>query len=75
MTETPRTDAECNRFSRVAVNPDCIGELMISAKFAKSLETQLESARKIAWDWAQGVTDAETAIRELYNLFPLEERR
>jgi hypothetical protein len=33
---------------------------------------RLAKARTIAWDWGQGVTDAETAIRLLHKMFPIE---
>lgn len=35
------------------------------------LRRDAERYREIALDWGQGVTDAETAIRQLHNLFPI----
>jgi len=33
---------------------------------------KLHDAQSIAWEWGQGVTDAETAIRKLHKLFPID---
>lgn len=33
---------------------------------------KLHNAQSIAWEWGQGVTDAETAIRKLHKLFPID---
>jgi hypothetical protein len=38
---------------------------------AADLRERLAKARTIAWDWGQGVTDAETAIRLLHKMFPI----
>ena len=35
------------------------------------LTEQLAEARTIAWDWGQGVDDAETAVRKLSRMFPI----
>jgi len=36
------------------------------------LESERDEFRRIAWDWGQGVTDAETAIRKLHAHFPID---
>jgi len=42
---------------------------------AEKAEALAEQCQKIAHDWGQGVTDAETAIRELHKLFPIDSAR
>lgn len=39
---------------------------------AEKAEAMAEQCQKIAHDWGQGVTDAETAIRALHKLFPID---
>lgn len=36
------------------------------------LTAQLAEARSIAWEWGQGVDDAEAAIRKLSRMFPID---
>lgn len=42
---------------------------------AEKAESTVKECQKIAHDWGQGVTDAETAIRELHKLFPIDSAR
>ncbi len=37
-----------------------------------AMTEQLAGARTIAWDWGQGVDDAETAVRKLSRMFPID---
>ena len=42
---------------------------------AEKAESTVKECQKIAFDWGQGVTDAETAIRALHKLFPIDSAR
>lgn len=37
-----------------------------------AVTSQLAEARSIAWEWGQGVDDAEAAIRKLSRMFPID---
>jgi len=57
----------------MADNYHTVNQLYIQAKErAEKAEALAEQCQKIAHDWGQGVTDAETAIRELHKLFPID---
>lgn len=75
MSETPRVDAATIDVSegefRMVETLDAQGDY-VRADFARQLEREINQARKIAWDWAQGVTDTETAIRHLNRMFPID---
>ena len=44
----------------------------MNSKKIADLTAQLAEARSIAWEWGQGVDDAEAAIRKLSRMFPID---
>lgn len=47
-------------------------ELIAREQRAEKAEAEHDKCKRIAWDWGQGATDAETAIRQLHKLFPID---
>ena len=80
-SDTPRVDAAEMQYRYKEKRGDWEGEEVLSyvePDFARQLErelsaltAQLAEARTIAWDWGQGVDDAETAVRKLSRMFPI----
>ncbi len=63
--QTPRTDAECLRFSKVALNADHIGVMLISADFARTLELEAADLRVHLRVSERDLADAVKEIADL----------
>ncbi len=79
QSETPRTDAMSVVGYGEGGFESSYGFRCVPIEDARQLERelaamteQLAEARTIAWDWGQGVDDAETAIRKLSRMFPID---
>lgn len=51
---------------------DATSEVTALTAANADLTAQLAEARSIAWEWGQGVDDAEAAIRKLSRMFPID---
>lgn len=51
---------------------DSVCEIEALTAANADLTAQLAEARSIAWEWGQGVDDAEAAIRKLSRMFPID---
>jgi hypothetical protein len=78
-SRTPRTDEAVVSAEYIRREMDYYTHKFVLADVARTLELEaadlrerLAKARTIAWDWGQGVTDAETAIRLLHKMFPIQ---
>ena len=61
----------------VPVNAAILATLERIKQAEQEMEFQIKRAenaalRQTAWDWAQGVDDAESAIRKLNHMFPID---
>ena len=64
-------------FSQTQITSAILATLERIKQAEQEMEFQIKRAenaalRQTAWDWAQGVDDAESAIRKLNHMFPID---